>query len=701
MNLGNKMICSLKQRFVLLTFFCFGTSPLLAQTLLPPRFSSDVYASDRVFGQANAWLPFSGNTDQAWYLNPQVAYGADGQGYLDLGVGYRWLSNQKTLLGVYLFGGYSNIAENRNLWTVNPGIEILERRWDARINGYLINEKNQNLGYWFGYQVGRKNLQFKGYNVYDDLYFIRQHHGNGADARVGYQPWDQVPLKASLGGYFFVPDKVVKNVVGGVAELEYWLDQHFKLLVSYNYDNVRHSVGAIGLGIELGGTRRHRTVPQCVQERITDPIERNVAQQGQGSGVISQNTNYFMGPYPLTRGQYDDSNNGGGGGPGPGDPDPDPPPEPPPPLPPDPASFVYFSASGLPSVNTTVWTLASNTCTFENPCGLNDFTQDNVNAFAEALPNTVISFSPGTYPIYGSPTTDRLISLVAGQEIHGRTAGYTGPALPGNRPVLSGTLQLNTGNIVSDVEMIYPGGGAPTTGISLAEGAVDITIRNTQIGSSIAPFETGISSGGSSTPYFNQAMINNVDIFAGNLGISVGGPDLIISNSRLTVGGGAGVNSIGIRSTGVNATINVENVDIKVSSATATTLAGLQAGFLGTTMTANNVNIEVESPLEDAKTLALFIRNSSNIQPATLTVDASHLTSTNTNVAGSAYIVGGVSSGLPADNYSVLTINEGVLSVSVPNNLANAAIEQPGQNFTFNLNSSTCSINGSGFVNCP
>lgn len=213
---------------------------------------------------------------------------------------------------------------------------------DARINGYWASEKNQNLGYWFGYQVGRKNLHYRGYHVYDDLYFIRQRQGHGVDARVGYQPWDQVPLKASIGSYFFAPDKI-SNVVGGVAELEYWLDQHFKLLVSYNYDNVLHSIGSIGLGIELGGACRQRTVPQCIQERITDPIERNLAQQGQGSGVVSQNTHYFVGPYPLTRHRYDDSNHGGGGGLDPGQPDPEPPPIDPPPIDPPPEDIASFA----------------------------------------------------------------------------------------------------------------------------------------------------------------------------------------------------------------------------------------------------------------------------------------------------------------------------------------------------------------------
>jgi hypothetical protein len=360
---------------------------------------------------------------------------------------------------------------------------------------------------------------------------------------VGYQPWDQIPLKASLGSYFFAPDKI-KNVVGGVAELEYWLDRHFKLLVSYNYDNVRHSIGSIGLGIELGGARRERTVPQCIQERITDPVERNLAQQGQGSGVISQNTNYFVGPYPLKRYQYDEANHGGGGGPNPGEPDPEPPTEPPPPPPPpgEIASLTYFSNTGSPN-DGSPWTENSGRCTVESPCGPNDFTQANVDAINNALPGASLYFSQGDYTAHGINTTVPM-TLHEGQGVYGRTSDYSSPAPAIARPIFTGWLTLASNNTVSDIVVIYPAGNSNTTsaGINLALNATNILIQDSQIGDQPDPNTwpgTGISSdGGGGPPLNNRAVIERMNIFAGNLGISVGGPSLIIRDSHVHAGGG-------------------------------------------------------------------------------------------------------------------------------------------------------------------
>lgn len=42
-----------------------------------------------------------------FYLNSIANYGSDHQGYADLGVEYRQLYRQKTIIGGYVFGGYT------------------------------------------------------------------------------------------------------------------------------------------------------------------------------------------------------------------------------------------------------------------------------------------------------------------------------------------------------------------------------------------------------------------------------------------------------------------------------------------------------------------------------------------------------------------------------------------------------------------
>lgn len=426
---------------------------------------------------------------------------------------------------------------------------------------------------------------------------------------------------------------------------------------------------------------------------MSDPIERNLAQQGQGSGIISQNTNYFVGPYPLTRGQYDDANNGGGGGPDPGDPDPNPPTEPLPPPTPELAVFAFFSQSGSPN-DGSLWTFASQNCSFERPCGPNDFTQDNVNAFSIDLPGTSISFSPGTYPAIGTSPTDPLI-LVAGQGIYGRTTDYQNPAPSTDRPIFSGTLQLNTGNIVSDVKSIYPGGVSPTTGISLAQGAVGIVIENSQVGSESVPaqrFNVGIGSAGLG-PFNNEAVIKEVTIFAGNTGINFGGPSLIVRESVINAGGGPASESSGVRSTGQNATIQLDTVTIDVSSSTASTLYGLQAGFIGTTMTANNVTMQLNASASGAEASALYVGLTDSGNPTNLTVNVADIISRSLN--GSAFIA---SSTNTAGNVSVIEINSGQLEVEAA---STAEIKNSGSIFDLSIDGlSSCSIGGTLGV-CP
>lgn len=74
-------------------------------------------------------LPIADDRRHNFYLDPNLAYGTDNQGYADLGLGYRWIKNDVPILGLYLFGGYTRIDNNARLWVANPGIEALGSRW--------------------------------------------------------------------------------------------------------------------------------------------------------------------------------------------------------------------------------------------------------------------------------------------------------------------------------------------------------------------------------------------------------------------------------------------------------------------------------------------------------------------------------------------------------------------------------------------
>ncbi|MES2998632.1 MAG: hypothetical protein V4700_04845, partial [Pseudomonadota bacterium] len=99
----------------------------------PPRLSVNGYASDFTVGQADLMLLLVSNGRDYLYFDPNVAYGSDNQGYVDLGLGYRWIKNDAAILGWYVFGGYTRIDNNARLWVANPGIEAFGSRWDAHL----------------------------------------------------------------------------------------------------------------------------------------------------------------------------------------------------------------------------------------------------------------------------------------------------------------------------------------------------------------------------------------------------------------------------------------------------------------------------------------------------------------------------------------------------------------------------------------
>ena len=425
---------------------------------LPPRLSVNAYSSDYTVGEADLMLPMAGDRLHNFYLDPNIAYGTDNQGYADLGLGYRWIKNEAAILGFYLFGGYTRIDNNARLWVANPGIEALGSRWDAHLNGYItMGDRNQTLG-------NVQRFYFTGHSEFTDLIQLSQYAGNGADIKLGYQLFPQSSLKGYVGSYFFNPSQT-SNIWGGAAGLEYWMDSNVKVFASYTYDNLRHSTGAFGLGIEFGGTHTERITP-TLEERITDPVERYLAELGRGSAIPSRlNTQPIPGSSQLL------FNN-----------------------------IAFFSQTGGPNNGGIGLTLAN--CTFENPCGPSDFTQIGVNTLNSLLPNTAIFFNAGTYPASNSSSA---LILNNGQGVFGRTANYSAPASGAARPTFNGAFTLIANNTLDSIILNNSLGvttpesdkinNAPTV---FSNGGSNILINNSNIGNVAIPGPAIFLKGGAS-----------------------------------------------------------------------------------------------------------------------------------------------------------------------------------------------------------
>ncbi|EDP45889.1 inverse autotransporter beta-barrel domain-containing protein [Rickettsiella grylli] len=456
---------------------------------LPPRLSGLVLASDYTVGQADAMFPLSGDMSRNLYVDPALSYGTDNQNQFDVGLGYRWITNQAAIVGGYFFGGYSRVDNNARLWIANPGIEAFGSRWDAHLNAYIpMGDRH--------YTAGTEIVHFfTGHSEFGRVFLMHQYAGSGADIKAGYQLFPHSSLKGYLGSYYFSPAET-NNVWGGAAGLEYWLTQGVKLIGSYSYDNLHHSTYAFGIGLEWGGLRAHRADPE-LEERLTDPVERHVAELGRGSTIP---TRLKAKPLLVPRGGMlviDDI--------------------------PLRSNIAFFSQTGQPN-DANVVNLTLGSCTFENPCGPADFTQANVTTLNDLIPNTQFYFNGGTY------TTASSVNLFPGQSVQSRTADYSQLATdPARSTLILPTISLQGNNTLENIILLS---NQPTDSSVIVTGGNNI-IRGSDIGNSSGPglnrvavFDLGAT----------NTLIDNSVLNALRVGVTGrGSSNLVIQNSEINV----------------------------------------------------------------------------------------------------------------------------------------------------------------------
>ena len=437
---------------------CAWSVSALAGGYLPPRLSVDANAGgSATVGQADLLLSLKGDERRNLYLDPQAAYGSDEQWYADLGLGYRWIQNDAAILGGYVFASRSQVARQCGFWIANPGVEAMGSRWDARINGYIpVGGRSDDLGIVQFNQSSR--FVFSGHTARIVTTYLTgdesQQIGDGVDAKVGYQVFRNVPLKAYLGAYFFNISNA-DNVRGGAAGVEYWFDQHVKAFVNYTYDNLQYNTVVGGLAVSFGGVDESRADPS-LSERLTDPVERYLANLGHGSGIPSETllTNLRTGQ-SSSDSQFATT------------------------------SMAFFSQNGRPNNGGLGLSIAS--CTFENPCGPTDFTQTGVNILNTLLPNTVMLFNGGTYPATRGASA---LTLNNGQGVFGMNANYSASASGAARSTFNGAFILNGNNTLDSI--ILNNSLAANTVAITSTGGQNLVINNAVIGSAGTPYAAAV-----------------------------------------------------------------------------------------------------------------------------------------------------------------------------------------------------------------
>ena len=530
---------------------CTWMNKVLASAYLPPRLSVDANAGgSATVGQADLLLSLKGDERRNLYLDPQAAYGTDEQWYADLGLGYRWIQNDAAILGGYVFASRSQVARQSGFWIANPGVEAMGSRWDARINGYIpVGGRSDDLGIFQFNQSSR--FVFSGHTARLVTTYLTgdetQQIGDGVDAKVGYQVFRNVPLKAYLGGYFFnIPN--ADNVSGGAAGVEYWFDQHVKAFVNYTYDNLQHSTVVGGLAVSFGGVDESRADPS-LSERLTDPVERYLANLGHGSGIPSDTelTNLRTGQKSVLSNRSINNLPGGSDS--------------------DlvTTNMAFFSQTGAPANGGVGLTLAN--CTFENPCGANDFRQTGVNTLNSLLPNTQMLLSGGksgvtaqVYVATGNPSDTTAMTLNNGQSVFGMNADYSALAQGAARPLITGSFILMGNNTLDSIILDNFFSVAPNTTAITSTGGQNITINNSAIGSGV-PYGMAMNLTNASATITSSTLNTTASTVTllpqtgpAQVGVLLTGSSLLVqSNSILT-------------ETNVNATANVYGIYLSNNS---------------------------------------------------------------------------------------------------------------------------------------
>jgi hypothetical protein len=515
-----------------------------------PRISAaGLVSNDQDILQGDAMAALFGNQQTILWGDVQGKNSLNSSWSGDLGLGYRYVYDCERVLGAYLFADTSRALDGgHHFWDLSPGIESMGQLWDFRINGYFpVSNKNPLVQENFADNFGQYQfVTFSGHNQYDRLLDLYQAVGNGVDGEVGRLI---VPgLTAYVGGYYFAAAKSAhensalnqstftvtsteswpvstsglvnpQNVKGVSARAQYEFNSHVALEFADTYDNVLHDTVLGGIRYTLGGMNNSSQDRSDISSRLLDPVERELATQGQGTAIPVQNQLQLGSGLLLER-----------------------------------SNIWFFEPGGTPSPYSQSGTGVVNStsqCTFEHPCDTTDFTQSNINNIANLSPGANFYLATASYTIGDAFTLD------TDQSIFGREPGFLSPAQGDDRPILFGVINLPavSTDIFNSLQLMNDG---PLTNVGLTLlGADNVAVENSVIGStdstSLEAYDVGIKiTNNNNNLEVNDSLVNGIQsggnfgaglLLDGEFGISDNN-NVIIQNSIITGFTGIWINGL-------------------------------------------------------------------------------------------------------------------------------------------------------------
>jgi len=259
----------------------FPTQPQLPKPQLKIYPAINIWGYTGRYDTAKGQLlwPFCGNNiDSAFYGLGEFSNANKDTGWMvGFGGGYRRVINASYILGWYLIGDIDSSTNHHGFLIANPGVELLGKTWDFRVNAYVPISQKDN---W--YQGEYRNAQNQRYGWLEEV-------GPGFDFEIGSNIPYLHNVKAFIESYTFVNSNT-DNAVGFGGRIEYNWRRFLGFELRAIHDDELKTTVLVGLRFTVGGLSN---IPEyqetTVARRLADPVMHNFGSPGTGYGIPIQN----------------------------------------------------------------------------------------------------------------------------------------------------------------------------------------------------------------------------------------------------------------------------------------------------------------------------------------------------------------------------------------------------------------------------
>ncbi|WP_131778304.1 hypothetical protein [Legionella bozemanae] len=391
------------------------------------RFTSQgLISRSELAGFVDGMIPVLGQSDRLVYVDGAFMGGRNQSMVASMGTGIRSIHNiqsDEIILGGFFFADYQrmNLMNNQlHTWIANPGLELLTKHHEARVQGYFpMGKRSQpylsmmasNMPQFVLHDSGKTNIaQTSGHTFIDAPVSLTHEYGVGVEGEVGRY----IPIAGGVwlrGGVYHFDYHNAPSVNGWEANIEVYAGKNISLLVQDNYDNQNKNWFSFGVRLSFGGP--DYTQVNQLRNRMEEPIIRHIARQPSGAAIPIRESYILTGPTQIIN------------------------------------DIWFFSPSGTNYTN-----FNSNICTAEHPCQtLNQSIADGITATVTRPAN--LWFASGNYTLPAN-NGSQVVYLGNGQILSGRSADFTTSATLA-RPIINGGLWWYGNGSFQDINIINSG----------------------------------------------------------------------------------------------------------------------------------------------------------------------------------------------------------------------------------------------------